>query len=466
MKRLSIGYIVDHPRRDLPGAVQFARALLKYQSDTYLIPLYEQAVDVPLLPLDGIIINFARPANLDLVRGYRAMGLPVFVLDTEGGNQTVAGSNTPDRLAALLKERGFSRLLSGYFFWGPALRQEFVAGSGMSPDRLLTTGCPRFDYASPRWRAALAQSDKDYVLINANFPLVNPRFGSEAAERAAMISAGWDRGYVDRLMQELKKTIGAFTETVARLANDLPQMRFVLRPHPFEDLSFYAERLKSTPNVEIRATGDVLTVLANASCLIHLNCATAIEAIMLERLPISLEWLNTPSLVNHAPLPSRVSKHATSYQDALDVVSNVGRSAEHFDFRQRYDEFIFPWFYRNDGCAADRMVETLIACVEPRENSRYILRSMRASREEAKAVHYIQGLIATSCGSLAYSRVRSWLNPKRRDKSFHLCDVARALKVLCEIERREPPRIQRATHPVTGLPLASIECRAPDMRPV
>ena len=156
--KLSVGYVVDHPRRDLPGGVQFARALIQRGGEAYIIPMYDQAVDVPLLPLDAIVVNFARPANLELVRSYHEMGLPVFVMDTEGGNPTVAGSNTPDRLATLLQERGFSELLSGYFFWGPALRDVVAARSGMPADELHTTGCPRFDYAGPRWRSTLQRT--------------------------------------------------------------------------------------------------------------------------------------------------------------------------------------------------------------------------------------------------------------------------------------------------------------------
>jgi hypothetical protein len=297
-------------------------------------------------------------------------------------------------------------------------------------------------------------------LANTNFALVNPRFAaSEKAERNAMVSAGWEANYVDRLMNELKGVMHGFTDTVARLAKDLPDVKFLLRPHPFEDVSFYAERLSTLPNLEINGAGDVLTVLLNSRCLLHLNCATAIEAVMLKRLPVSIEYLNTATLLNHAPLPSRVSKHSTSYQDALSLLSNLSQSAHEFDFVQRYDEFIYPWFYKNDGRAADRIAEIIHDRVVKR-GKRSLLHAIRASRNQPRAAHYVQGLVANIGGSLAYSRLRSLVNPKRRDKNIDVGLTYAALRTLCEVDGRLVPIVRRASHPLTGLPLASICCSA------
>ncbi|MEO5882995.1 MAG: surface carbohydrate biosynthesis protein [Caldimonas sp.] len=461
MERLAVGYVVDHPKRDLPGAVQFARALLGRNMDAYLVPLYEQALDIPLLPLDAVVVNFARPANFDLVKSYQAMGIPVYVMDTEGGNHTVAGSNTPERLARLLDERGFSKLLAGYFFWGPALRDVFAEHSGMKADKLFTTGCPRFDYASRRWQSVLARPNPGYVLVNSNYPLINPRFsGSQRAEREAMIKAGWEEGYVDRLISGLKAAFTGFTEAIARLATDLPHLQFVYRPHPFEDMNFYGERFSSFSNVRIDASGEALTAITNARCVVHLNCATAIEATMLQRLPIALEYLNTPVLLNHAPLPSQVSKHATSYEHARDMIDNCALAFEGFSLSEGYEKYAYPWFYRNDGGAADRMAEILQQRVDGRRPKRSIGRALRSSRQRATATQLTLGVTANVVGSLALSRLRGMLARARRDKGFDVPQVAAALAALGAVEPMTTPRVERARHPLTGLPLASIRCSA------
>jgi surface carbohydrate biosynthesis protein len=462
MKHLSLGYIVDHPKRDLPGAVQFARAAIARRCEAYIIPLYDQAFDIPLLALDAVVVNFARPANLDVVQAYRSMGLPVYVMDTEGGNHTVAGSNTPVRLAQQLRERDFSQLLSGYFFWGSALRDVFAEHCGMQADRLIATGCPRFDYASPRWQPVLRKPEQGYVLVNSNYPLINPRFsGSLAAEREAMVAVGWEGGYVDRLIDELKAAFKNFTESVARLARDLPELRFVYRPHPFENIDFYKERFVDFLNVRVDGSGDALTAISNARCVLHLNCATAIEATMLRTLPISLEYLNTPTLLNHAPLPSRISKQAHSYEEALAWLRDTEAAAASFAFESVHERYVYPWFHHNDGGASDRIVDALLQQVEPRHGKELVLKSMAASRPNPRLGQRLQGVTANLLGSLAASRLRARFNTARRDKQLDTTLIAQSLQALSWVSDEPMAMVSHAQHPWTGLPLASVHCRPP-----
>ncbi len=460
MKHLSLGYIVDHPKRDLPGALQFARAALARGCDVYIIPLYDQALDIPLLAIDALVVNFARPANLDLVQAYRSMGLPVYVMDTEGGNHTVAGSNTPVRLAQQLRERGFSQLLSGYFFWGSALRDVFAEHCGMQANRLIATGCPRFDYASPRWQSVLRKPEHGYVLVNSNYALINPRFsGSLASEREAMLAVGWEGSYVDKLIDELRAAFKHFTENVARLASDLPELCFVYRPHPFENIDFYKGRFAHFPNVRVDGDGDALTAISNARCVLHLNCATAIEATMLRTLPISLEYLNTPTLLNHAPLPSQISKQAHSYEDALAWLRNIETAAASFAFESVHKRYVYPWFHHNDGCASERMVDALLQQVVPRHGEALVLKSIAASRPKPRLGQRLQGVTANLLGSLAASHLRARFNTARRDKRLDTILIAQSLQALSSVSGEPMAKVSRAQHPWTGLPLASVHCR-------
>ena len=237
---MKVGFIVDHPKRDLPSGVMVAHALAKRGVETVLVPLYEQAVDVPLLGLDALVINYTRSANLDLVRCYYAMGLPVWVLDTEGGVLADDGANSPHRMAAYIRESGYGELLAGYFFWGPVLHDAFRDGSGMAKEQLHITGCPRFDYAAPRWRDVLTFPQRSYVLVNANFPLVNSLFSrSPEEEKKALIASGWQAEYVDQIIIDSHLILSGFIDTVRTLAKRCPTQQFILRPHPFENADRY-----------------------------------------------------------------------------------------------------------------------------------------------------------------------------------------------------------------------------------
>jgi surface carbohydrate biosynthesis protein len=463
MRRYSFGYIVDHPNRDLPGAISFARAASRRGCDTYIVPFYEQAIDVPLLPLDALIINFARPANFQLVESFANSGLPVFVMDTEGGTITEAGTNTADRLAKLLNERGFANHLSGYFFWGSRLRDAFVAYSGLPAEKLVVTGCPRFDYASSRFRAALEHKQSNYVLINTSYPLVNPRFAvSEGRERAAAVAVGWDDDYLKLLGEDIQEAFRGFKAVISRLAADLPQLDFLVRPHPFENPEPYRQELGHLRNVTIDGSGAVLNVIAHARCVLHLNCQTAVESIMLDRLPISLEFLNTPRMLGHAPLPSRISQHASSYEELIDLVKDADRHTNAFPFTAKYNDYIQPWFHENDGLAGERIVEHLLQHVTHRTNPISIRQSIHGSRRQSTLLQRVQSVVSNVFGSYLVSRFRSSTKSVRGAKAIGVKEVSARVDQLCAVDGSLAPRIERARHPITGLPLSTIATRAAD----
>ena len=65
---MRIGWVVDHPKRDLAGSVLAAYQLASRGASVAIVPMYEQGVDVPRLGLDTLVANYARAANLDLMR--------------------------------------------------------------------------------------------------------------------------------------------------------------------------------------------------------------------------------------------------------------------------------------------------------------------------------------------------------------------------------------------------------------
>lgn len=460
---MHFGVVVDHPKRDLPGAVMLAAAFAARGARTSIVPLYEQGTDVPLLGLDALLVNFARPANLDLVDGYRAMGLPVYVLDTEGGVLTDTGANSPGKLAAYVRDSGFRELLAGYFFWGSTLQQRFVADSGMLAGRLRVSGCPRFDYASPRWWDLLRFERSGYVLVNANFPLVNPLFvRSPEAERDSLVRAGWDRAYVDQMLIDLRVILAGYLATVKALAAARPRQHFLVRPHPFEDVSTYQRAFAGLPNVIVDGRGSVLNVIRNARCIVHLNCGTSIEATMLRRLPLSLEYLNTPLMAKHGPLPSRISAHVGSVAEALDAIDHVDQRTMVFPFEHNYRESILPWFHENDGSAGERVAAAIHADVgSGRGARRSVTWSLGSSRRRSRLSQRLQALAANVLGSAATAAMRGRATAVRREKRFGVAEIATATAAIAAHESRPAPHCRSGRHPWTGTTLASVTVTPP-----
>ena len=452
---LHIGLVVDHPRRDLPTVVMTALALSRRGCRTSIVPLYEQGVDVPLLGLDALVTTFARPANRQLVERFSHCGLPVFVLDTEGGVLATVGPNSPESLARSVRDEGWGQLLAGYFFWGGLLRDAFTAAGAMPAERLHLTGCPRFDPTAEQWRAMLTFPQRDYVLVNTAFPAVNSRFTETGEDRQAMHAAGWDPAYVESLVVDSAVAMDRMITLIGNLARRLPHRHFLVRPHPFERQERYADAFAGLANVRVDGAGSVLNVIANSACVLQLNCSTAIEAIMLEKLPLSPDFVSTPVLRKHAELPNRASLLVDSEDRLVDILSDIPAATRAFDFDARYDALIAPYFHLRDGRAAERVADVLAAL--PRRHARPDAgEALRASVDRPRLLQRLQSAAALLLGSRRASLLRTRLQPRRAAKTIDVAPVRDLMLAATRAGGLAMPAIAHHVHGPRGLVLSSI----------
>ena len=456
---MRIGWVVDHPKRDLAGSVLAAYQLASRGASVALIPMYEQGVDVPRLGLNALVANYARAANLDLMRAFAKAGLALYVLDTEGGILADKGGNSPPALAAQIRDMGYSTILSGYFLWGSRLHEAFKAGGTLKPEQLHLTGCPRFDFAAPRWRSLLDGERRGYLLVNANFPLVNSRFTSRPDdEREAMIRFGFTAPYIDRLLADLKQVFANYLAEIGRLAAARPDRQILVRPHPFEREEVYRAALGQHANVVVDGAGSVLDMIQNAAAVIHLNCGTAIEAVLLGKLPIQLEYLNTPATAGHALLPARASRRTMSFEELLAVVDDIDAETRKFDFAGVHAAEIHPFFHHNDGRAAERVADALVGVNDRRAPFVSLSSVLRGTRPNPSLGQIAKGAASLLFGSAVTERLRTRFNPARREKRIEPSDVRRVLERVAAHDKSDPSlfSVERARCAKTGLPLASI----------
>ena len=461
---MHIGIVVDHPKRDLPGAVLLAHHLTKRIASVSIIPMYEQGVDVPRLGLDAIVMNYVREANYTLIENYAGAGIDVYVLDTEGGVLAQSGGNSPKNFAERIAGSGISDKLSGYFFWGSLLRDEFLKRGVLPPDKMHLTGCPRFDFAAPRWRKLLKYKRSGFVLVNANFPLVNPKFSSGPdGERSAMIAAGWNSDYVDRLLADLKVVFAGYLETVAQMAAQRPNVDILVRPHPFEDEGIYHDALDEFKNVSIDGQGNVLDVIQNSAAIVHLNCGTAIEGIMLGKIPLNLSYLDTEATKNHAPLPASISRPVSSFEELLHCLDHIQEETRTFQFEKLYAEHIHQFFHNADGAASERVADALVQSgrLNKHRNIRHDVKNVLASSRPAPSIgQRFKGLSNFVFGSAFTSHALTLVRTQKRDKVLDL-DLVRSLS--SELTRHDPGSppldVVQAKCRYLKLPLASISIR-------
>jgi surface carbohydrate biosynthesis protein len=355
--------IVDNPLRDLEGLVLLGRELATRGVKVTLVPMYEQGSDVIALQPDLVLVNYTRPNNADVIKHYKRAGILVGVLDTEG----IGGTNA-DQFAMLVRTAGSPDLIDLYCVWGEAQRAAFLKHGTVPAHILHVTGCPRYDFCAGPWRAALSRPsvDADYVLLNTNFPTVNPRFSNGPDDEVeTIVNAGFSRDYANQVIVEARHAYRSTLEISMKLARHFPDVRFVLRPHPFENIRSY-DALADLPNFEVRQEGTSIEWINGARLLIHQNCSTAIEATMLNVEPLSMEWFNTPSLRVQAA--AQVSRPVASESDLIALVEQAVErqlppvAEETAKFRRK---IISDLFTAVDGASsirvADAIVETIAA---------------------------------------------------------------------------------------------------------
>lgn len=458
---MKIGLVIDNPKRELHGFLLVTEELANAGHEVYIIPMYQQGLDIPLLGLDVVVMNYVRPNNRDLLSAYRELGIRVLVLDTEGGILSEQGANAPAKWAKSLRQSGMMDLVDEYLFWGRNVYQAFCQNSGKSPAQLHLTGNPRFDLCAEQWRPFLQYPLEDYVLVNTNFSAITPLLNrSEQDELETLVTAGWDRAYIKLLLSDLKTVYEKYLDTLVWLAQRNPNIKFIVRPHPFERDTRYKEVLGIYPNVIVDGEGNVLNVIAHARCVLHLNCGTAAEACLMGKLPVSMEFLNTERLLRHTPLPSRLSLSISSMNELDALVKDPGPFLNRYDAAYVYEKYMEPWFYKRDGLAhlrVCRVIEETIKIRPGRKSARRHVMSLRGCFAKPQFLQWLQGMAAWIVGSHAVAKLREYASRARGSKSLVIKDVRRDLERIATIKGRKLSfRVAHGRHPFHKVRMASI----------
>ena len=354
--------IVDHPLRDLEGLVLVACELARRGHEAFLVPMYHRH-EVFLIYPDLVLVNYVRFANIGFIDACRRVGIAVGVLDTEGGVQK-------DVDAFARRVCPYLDRVALYCAWGP---RQLAALRACSPDgagSLVATGCPRYDFAAPRWRGAIktdgAAWPRPLILIDTNFPIINPRFQSARREGIELVKGmRYSSGYVHELIRQTHVARDELVQAADRLAAIFPQILFVIRPHPFERADYYQSLFHQRPNVRVIQQGTIFEWATRAAAIVHHNCSTAIDGFLMGVEPIHLAWLDSPLL--YQPVSVAVSQHATSLDHLVALVGYIVGGQKLMvpeDLAGRRRRIVEEFFLANDGEATMRVVDAVVQALD------------------------------------------------------------------------------------------------------
>lgn len=424
--------VVDNPLRDLDGLVLLARQLALLDCEVWLVPMYDQAFDVYAIDADFVLLNYVRSNNKQHLMNYLMDGRGVGVLDTEG-----AGGKNADEFAQLVNQAGAAHLVDLYFTWGPSQKQALVNQKVVAAEKVHVSGCPRYDFCALPWRHSLEKPaiEGSYVLVNTNFPIVNPRFSEgSGAELKAMLAAGFDEVFANQYIKDAKQAHAGIIDMLNQLLPALPDTQFVLRPHPFEASDSYAS-LNKFGNFQIRQEGTSVQWLNSATALVHLNCSTAVEAVMLGKPAISPAWLNTTAL--EVPGPHSVSAHCRNIVDLIGTLQDAVAHPEGYGATAVSESWpLYGIYYKIDGKACERIASQIVS--DANNAVSVSAPSLVVLSIKQRLIRGARRLLGYRLSNVMQTRIDDQqTEQKRRNKRF---ESAKVQKLLDEIANAADPR--------------------------
>ena len=426
-----VALLVDNPHRDLPSLVLLALRLCQDEAICFLVPMNLRNRELWALAPDFVLLNYLRSINQELARQLLDAGIKVGVLDTEGGVLA-----NPDAYAKTMAPSAEVRhRIACYCSWGPKLAEHAAKNGWYLDNQLVVTGSPRTDFYVHPWRDAALQASpyagaypSPMVLINGNFPVVNPQFQTPEQELQMMVERfNYDRDLILHWQRVQSDTMMGLVELTNGLARRFPRATFVYRPHPFERLESYTGLLDKRDNLHLRRKGTVDGWILRSSAVIQRSCSTAIEAGIAGVPALSPAWIPTPVTM-----------------DAAEAVSIQCQSPQHLEqelnqaLNSQYDQparvssalqlVIKEWFCAADGQAHDRVASTVLAHLHGLTNHVSMERCREMLRDQNRTGSFLRSLVAVPVrrgrALLSARSARVWRNMSpdaqwdRSEKSF------------------------------------------------
>lgn len=271
----------------------------------------------------------------------------IISLDEEGGvdyadNSTILGRYT----TALFASVDFT------FFWG---RKQYETVKHQIPTKAkaLITGHPRFELLKPEFHYlyqdevdAIKQRFQDFILVNTNMGFGNNIKGDD------FVVANYGKRFkkIDQIIAFDKDKLKAYRSLLLELPDQLNKT-IILRPHPEEDKSFYLNAFKNCDNIKVIYERSVVPWIIASDIMIHPDCTTAIESLIIGKNLISFLPEGYPKdIVTKLPLES--SECFTSKSDLFRYLKDHSS----FSDMPKFENYPFLEAYFNISSATTELI--------------------------------------------------------------------------------------------------------------
>lgn len=189
------------------------------------------------------------------------------------------------------------------FLWGQ-YQHNLIKSNTKQDNKLFVTGHPRFELLKNKYHSfyeadvqRIKKQYGDFILINTNMGFGNNIRGDEL-----VIKDYGDRFPNIRELIEFDKNKRDSIVSLIDQLSDKFSRKIILRPHPEEDINYYNGLFSNKENVKVIYEGSVIPWLLASNVMIHPDCTTGVESLLLGKKSISFVPNTHPHLVTKLPV--------------------------------------------------------------------------------------------------------------------------------------------------------------------
>lgn len=385
-----IAILVDNPFRDLLGATLVAWELARKGAICYLVPSNLKREIWSLIP-DFVLLNHFKVPYENLVSNLIKAGIQVGVMETEAGvfgplphnileksgmmsdEKLLKEETDPLEEYALFmaKDNKLRDQITYFFSWNEPFTNYAIKSGWYRDDQIFSTGTPRTDFLSGRWRNAAIQIsryvddfDKPMVLFVSNFSLANSRFQNSTLESEMLIKTyNLDRDFLEGYKKAQEIALDEFVGLARFVASKFPKVAFIYRPHPFENSEIYEKHLSGLDNLHLVKKGFMGDWLIRSKAIVHWNSSSAIEASLVGIPAFTASWIPTYITI---PAVQAVSKIISSSHELVSNLEEMfaNRFTYSRDEKRKINKTIEDIYFKVDGLAYKRIADKLYRSLE------------------------------------------------------------------------------------------------------
>ena len=228
------------------------------------------------------------------------------------------------------------------FLWG-RYQYNLIKKQILDETSVFLTGHPRFDLLKKKYSFIYDDEVKkiktkynDFLLMNTNMGFGNNVKGDEFVKK----NYGNRFSRINRMIAFDKKKRDIFTSLAIKLSFE-KSYKIIFRPHPEEDKNYYLRKFSNYKNIIVNSEGSVVPWLIASKIMIHPDCTTGIESLILGKKSVSyLPSAYDSGLVTKLPLEA--SYQFTNESDLIDYIkeeSYVNETVVHDEYKFLNDCF-------------------------------------------------------------------------------------------------------------------------------